>query len=489
MSSRPLRPKPASRRLDVGIALALLLSFAVAWSIAHLDKPSAPGLAEFPFLLIIGTAGAIFWLERTHRGLGFFTPLAIGLAAYALMFAIVPLADMANGHPLSHHDAWWSAAWFSWFGLLAMYMGYRLAFVVSDSAPSQTRADWLPGRERAIALALLGMALVSFVLLVHQLGGISEYVSVFRRRTLLLQRHVLLLVGIGLATPALLLRVGGWLNRPSKARMLLVLGAWLPPSLLLFGFLGARFRLAGIMVALLGAYHLRYRRIRLPILCLMAVFLAWLFVIAGVERNYVGSRQAAPSINRSNFYQKYLVTHDLGEFREFVITIEGVPHALDFQHGRTFLSIVPGAPVPTAGQLYSSVFFGAQYSAGTSISPSLPGELYMNFGLPGILGGMALFGLLIGLLEAYYRRRRHMIGAVLVYSFSLLPVALELRGDFTSMTSFYLAGALPLMVAIRWIQRGGREQIQPAERLPPVRRLMEPTRQAGRDAEAPAPIR
>ncbi len=455
MSNKRLLPKPASRRREAGTLLAAVLSFALAWSIAHLDRPSAPGQAELPFLLIIGTAAAIFWMERVNRRLGFFTPLAIGVAAYVLMFAVVPLADMANGHPLSHHDAWWEAAWYAWFGLLALYAGFRLALIVTSSRQPVPGEGWLTVRERTMAAFLLGAAAVSFVLLLEHLGGLSAYVSVFRRRTLFLQRQIPLLVGIGLATPALLVRMGGWLNRPTRSRMVLLLVVWLPPSLLLSGFLGARFRVAGIVVSLLAAYHLGHRRIPLPVLCLLAGALAWLFVIAGVERNYVGSRQTAPGITRSNFYEQYLVSHDLGEFREFVITMEGVPRAVDFQHGRTFLSVVPGVPVPTGGQLYSSVFFGAQYSAGTSISPSLPGELYLNFGLPGIVWGMALFGLLVGLLEAYFRRNRNRIGAVLLYSFSLLPVALELRGDFTSMTSFYLAGAIPLFLAVRWIQRGG----------------------------------
>jgi hypothetical protein len=437
----------------VGIPLAVLLSLALGWSIARVDRSGTPGQAALPFLLIIGTTAAIFWLERVEWKLGFFSPLTIGLSAYALMFAVVPLADMANGHPLSHHDAWWSASWFAWFGLLAFYAGYRLAFVLRSTEASEARSDWLPGRERILATTFLGVAILSFVILLHQLGGISAYVSVFRRRTLLLQRSVPLLLGIGLATPALLLRVGGWLHQPSKYRMALRLGAWLPPSLFLSGFLGARFRIAGIAVALLGVYHLGHRRIRLVVIGLLALTLAWLFVIAGVERNYVGARRAAPTINRSNFYEKYLVTHDLGEFREFVITLEGVPGELNFQHGRTFLSIIPGAPVPTGGQLYSSVFFGAQYSAGTSVSPSLLGELYMNFGLPGIAWGMVLFGLLIGLLEAYYRRNRDRIGAILVYSFSLLPIALVLRGDFTSMTGYYLAGLIPLVVALRFVER------------------------------------
>jgi hypothetical protein len=489
MSSRRLLPKPAPRRLDVAIVLAALLSFGLAWSIAHLDRPSAPGQAELPFLLIIGTAAAIFWVERIHRRLGFFTPLAIGVAGYVLMFAVVPLADMANGHPLSHHDAWWMASWYAWFGLLTFYGGYRLALVVTGSRHTEPGNGWLPARERAMAMLLLGAAAVSFVLLLNHFGGPSAYVSVFRRRTLLLQRHVLLLVGIGLATPALLVRVGGWLNRPSRSRLVLMLAVWLPPSLLLSGFLGARFRVAGIVVALLAAYHLGHRRIRLPILCLLAAALAWLFVIAGVERNYVGSRQAAPAITRSNFYDKYLVTHDLGEFREFVITMEGVPRVVDFQHGRTFLSVIPGVPVPTGGQLYSSVFFGAQYSAGTSISPSLPGELYMNFGLPGILWGMALFGLLVGLLEAYYRRNRERIGAVLLYSFSLVPVALELRGDFTSMTSFYLAGAVPLVVAARWIQQGSVRPIVGTEQVPWAGGIMAPTGLDGGGAEPLGRIR
>ncbi|HEV8420321.1 MAG TPA: hypothetical protein VGR13_03075, partial [Actinomycetota bacterium] len=173
MSSRRLLPKPAPRRLDVGILLTALLSFALAWSIARLDRPSAPGQAELPFLLIIGTAAAIFWVERINRRLGFFTPLAIGVAAYVLMFAVVPLADMANGHPLSHHDTWWMAAWYAWFGLLTFYAGYRLALIVTSSRQSEPGGGWLPARERAMAMLLLGLAAVSFALLLDRLGGAS----------------------------------------------------------------------------------------------------------------------------------------------------------------------------------------------------------------------------------------------------------------------------------------------------------------------------
>ena len=487
MSNRPVQPKPPSGRLGAAL-LALLLSMVVAASIARFDGPRASGQAVLPFLLIIGTAGAIFWVERASRGLGFFTPLAFALSAYVLMFAVVPLADLANGHPLTHHDAWWVCAWFAWFGLLAMYAGYRLAFVLSpsDRAPVE-EAGWHPGRERLLAGVLVGVALLSFLLLLNRLGGVSAYVSVFRRRTLLLQRHVPLLVGIGLATPALLLRVGGWLRRPSKGRLAILVITWLPPVLVVSGFLGARFRVAGLVIAMLGAYHFGYRRIRLPILCLVAVMLAWLFVMAGVERNYVGSRQAAPALTRSNFYTRYLVSHDLGEFREFVVTLEGVPKAVEFQHGRTFLSIVPGTPVQTAGQLYSWAFFGTQYAAGTSISPSLLGELYMNFGLAGVLGGMAVFGLLIGLLEGWFRRNRHRIGTLLVYSFSLLPVALELRGDFTSMTSFYLAGVVPLMIGARWIQAG--EARRELGRRKAVGLVSAPASAAGAGPESLAAIR
>jgi hypothetical protein len=227
----------------------------------------------------------------------------------------------------------------------------------------------------------------------------------------------------------------------------------LPPVLLASALGGQRWRDLTILVAVVAAYHFGRRTIPKGLLISVMVLVAALFIYYGSQRSYIGTRRTAPSIvGTTNFYNNYVSHQELSQFRNFIVMLEGVPDQLRFQHGATLLSVIPGAPFPTAGFLFSSTFYGSLYSSGTSIAPSLPGELYLNFGFPGIVAGMTVFGLVLGVLEAAFKRRRDSIGVILVYVYSIAPMGGLLRGDFTTFGGYYVLGLLPLLLAIPFVE-------------------------------------
>jgi hypothetical protein len=62
----------------------------------------------------------------------------------------------------------------------------------------------------------------------------------------------------------------------------------------------------------------------------------------------------------------------------------------------------PDKPINTFGQDFGRLFHVTNYwTRATYVDPTVPGELYWNFGLPGILVGMGLVGVLLRWL---YRR-------------------------------------------------------------------------------------
>ena len=410
-------------------------------------------LSPTPFVLVLLTIGLILLREHAVHQLSVFSPLAVVLLAYAVMFGLVPLSDVLFHNAAVYHSGWQGGAWLGWASLVLLYIGYRTALLAWPGTRRPVRSDWSPMPARVIAMILLAIAAGSVLVELHSTGGVFSYFARFATRRRYIHQPVPLLIRISMATPAFLLLTGNWLRRPTfkvRARLLLV---WLPIVMVTSGFLGQRWRSVTVLVALMAITHLGHRRLSWPVIGVLLASLLAGFVAVNLYRNVVGSSRQVRSIAGTDFYYNYLSGHELGEFRDFVTTLEGVPGKLEFQHGRTFLSTIPGAPYPTAGYLYSSTFTPRLYAAGTSVSNTLLGELYINFGIPGIFIGILLFGFGIGAIERWFQRNRGRTGALLIYAAVLVPLAGILRGDFTTFAGFTLLGLAPLFAALRFVER------------------------------------
>jgi oligosaccharide repeat unit polymerase len=376
------------------------------------------------------------------------------MLTYGLLFGVVPLVDVAFDNPRTAWTSWWPAGWVAWSGLVTLYGGYRLAMRVWPATPS-TRKErrWSEPLAVGIAALLLLVAVGSVVVEIQRSVGLSYYIHHFASRHTLIRDPVSLLIRISLAAPSVMLIIGNWLRRPTKGRLLLVL-AWLPPALLVSAFLGQRWRAVAILVAALGAYHLGRRRIPLLLAGGLGAVLVIAFLYVGSTRNVVGTERATQTLAGSAFYYNYVARHEIGSFRELSTIIAGTPDPLPYQAGRTLLSVLPGTPWPTGGAVYSRYLFPELYGGGTSIPPSLPGELWMNFGAWGPYAGLLLFGGLVGSLEGLRRRHPGSTVIMLVTVYTAVPLAGILRGDFTTFAGFGALSTLPLLLSLPLVERG-----------------------------------
>ena len=435
------------------LAAAGVLVAGVAIALALVTSPESRGLKAVPLLVLLGGLVLTLRRERRLRGLSLFSPFAMAMLAYGVMFVVVPLADLAFDHPLARHTGWWSASWLAVAGFALMVLGYRLV-VWRRTEPVDRSSDGSPRLVAVLSLSLLTVSVISVLAWISSFTDLPTYIANFGARTRLFPRpSSSILIPASLAAPAVVLQAANVARDPSTRRVVLFLLFWLLPGLLVSGFAGQRWRDLAILVAVASVYHLGWRRLSPRAVAATLAVLALAFVVWGQQRNVVGTLAEGPSLLSANIYYDYVgQTHELGQFRDFVITYEGIPDVVGYQYGATLLSLIPGAPFPTAGQVYSTAFYGDLYRAGTSIPTPLPGELYMNFALPGVAAGMLLFGGLLGVLESYRRREPAGYGRLAVYCYSILPLALVLRGDVTTFLGYWIVGLIPLLLAVGLVE-------------------------------------
>jgi oligosaccharide repeat unit polymerase len=306
---------------------------------------------------------------------------------------------------------------------------------------------------RAIGILLVVTAALAVFVQLRSAGGIMLYLSRFANRRHFISNPVPTLIAISLAVPGFLLLAGTWIRHPTTLRTATLLLGWLPLVLVVSAFLGQRWRALTVLVAILAVWHLGRRAIPAWLIACAMAALVLGFVVVNLQRNVVGTNKSARSISGRDFYDNYVATHEVGQFRDFVVTVEGVPSRLDYQGGSTLLSVIPGAPYPTGGSVFTSTFYPDAYARGVSYPNTLQGELYLNFGLAGVAIGMTAFGCVLGILQRYFAARRHRTGALLVYAYSIVPMAGLLRGDFTTFAGYYVLGLVVLVGALGVVER------------------------------------
>jgi hypothetical protein len=149
---------------------------------------------------------------------------------------------------------------------------------------------------------------------------------------------------------------------------------------------------------------------------------------------------------------------------------------MDYQLGGTiwplFVAWIPrqlweDKPIISFGKIFAEEYLGEFFSGtGTSASPTLLGELYLNWHIPGILVGALLSGIAIRFVYAYFIRRQFGAPAVFVYS----QIFLSLFTFWEASIAGLLAGVIStliLLLALVFLV-GGRRSDPTLKTQPPA---------------------
>jgi oligosaccharide repeat unit polymerase len=376
-------------------------------------------------LMLVGLAGVIRDLVATYRAptprpFDLFAPHVAFPAAYAGLYGVGSLW-FAHGRGPSQVLRLYP---FYFVGLLA-YLGGVVA--VSFLSRGQSVADgpqrsWIP-RRLALATALLfavSATLSAWIMFRTGIPILSSDVETSRTLVLPQVGGYVYYLARTIAVPALLAIVSLFLRRLSTPARLL----WLAIAvlgLLALAASGYRNGVVFVLFTAVVAYSYLVRRVRLWYAAIFVAVLLILVAAYGLFRFQGAITWDATAIARRLLQEMAVVPVGLAHI------LDKFPSEVDFFHGRGmmlgFLALAPGEQ-PVLGPLLKEII-GLDY-AGGGFSPSILGSFYLEFGWPGVAGGMFLYGMLLAFL--FQRVRRHPSEyPTLFYSFTLVYSLVAIR--------------------------------------------------------------
>lgn len=266
------------------------------------------------------------------------------------------------------------------------------------------------------------------------------------------QLGIWMLEGVALYSLAVLVQGDA---RVGEARRLLLVSAPLAVASTLS--LGSRGLIAfGFVAAVAIFLRLRSPSARTVLLTLAAaVLLGAALEFSAVVRTHAASSDLGTALERTSETPiPYFQTADLSAFDDFVAMQQLIPDSISWLHGESLAQIPaalaprtlwPGKPQPLDSEVTAYLYPGA--TAGTPIT--LQGELYWNFGLPGVaLGGLAMGALMAWSILLFFRRDALSLLLYAVLYASVFALLTRAIGTMTANTAIALVGVLIAVLAI-----------------------------------------
>lgn len=173
--------------------------------------------------------------------------------------------------------------------------------------------------------------------------------------------------------------------------------------------------------------------------------------------------ERAASVSKTGIFWKdwpdFIISRFYGA-ESLALILKNVPSSFPYKFGETFLELFI-QPIPrfiwadkplSIGFQFTRAFTVQYYGPHTSSALSLPGEFYLNFGLPGILIGFAIFGVLGRVIYEYLGQRRGASYAIL-YALTLYAIVMLNEGNLSGRLPFYLTKLIPTFLAILYITK------------------------------------
>jgi hypothetical protein len=376
-------------------------------------------------------------------------------------------------------------------GMLAFWVGYRAASrswgdrgtIVPSRVVSPLTLAWMFAAGEGMNVLLFKLGVFGYLLnpsAAGQVGPFIQWIAVARGLS-------------NLAIIATAIHAFGN-NSPAHKRLLLVI---VPISVVVgvvSGFKGDI--IFPILIVILVRFYYRprvpWRAIGLVVLLMFLVvpanitYRANLRPAAGVFVTSAGGVLAALTGTvtesvRMPLSQRLGIVGQWGSARfrnvdSLALIVQKTPESNPYLGGRLYALGIPIILVPRFlwqskptldnGYIFSQRYLDLPPSSVTSTPITEPGDLYMNFGVVGVLGGMLVWGVVCASLYAWLRRRSDADSAALLFFFAALLQVASVEVDFVSLLATAFRALLLAWIVGRALYGpgGGREASEARER-------------------------
>lgn len=334
-----------------------------------------------------------------------------------------------------------------WISILIFYAGYRSKFSkrLAKKLPVP-QVNWRPGALIPYGIFLTILGISGYFFFIKQSGGISEYFSAPRGKGAYEENTAYLYGAQWLLNPALIILIVE-ISRMRLARFLKIFVYIFAVSY--FGyqiFIGQRSGVASVGLLLLSSYYLpnqRFNRLKLIKLfpAVFIIIIATGFVSKFRGEIYVGStfegiRDFIQNPFSVQVSELFVSTPTGGgadwygaEITMYMNYLRVIPKYVDYDYGEFYLGYLtiwiprilwPNKPfLGEKKKIELENVIGTSHVSGPAVT--MLGMYHLHFGIPGIIIGMFLSGILLGAIEYWRKYNPDNYGVTLIFlvSFTL----------------------------------------------------------------------
>ncbi len=436
-----------------------------------------PGMNE----LLLGGIALTLGLPILHRwATGTFDilePLTIFVAMYGLLFFVRPVATLASGDfVVRGYDidgVFPELLTIALIGAFAFVVGYLLPHGdrLGRRLPALA-AELRPQPTVRYAMGLVAAAFLLLTLFIYQSGGLSALQELLRGRTatnaeFFRASNQYISQGVFLLIPAALLFMA--VRAPEQEGRVKLLAIACIVAVIVVSFpLGTRRWLIAMVGSAFALFFVQRdsRPAVLPLLLVALVALGGVTFyrqarVAEVRENVGITSVAIESLSNPGASLRSIVLgHDSIPSLAFAVELTAVPQSVRYQAGAGTIAdlafspiprdLWPGKPLSAVDRLRTRLWGGPCDASpgGLCLDFTMVGDFYLDFGVPGVIGGMFLFGLGSRSVYSYYRANQANRSVQLVYAATLPFMALAIRAGLVPVAGWTGIVLGPLLLGV-----------------------------------------
>jgi oligosaccharide repeat unit polymerase len=395
------------------------------------------------------------------------SPLYPAVCYFILLFVVRPLWDVEFGSPFlgdwpfepDTSLAFVRSLFYAVFGLCLFLLGYSspLGQKIGSILPR------LPSRWNQASssitiglLTFLGAASLGALATFH--GGWNAFVA-DRAAALTAPGQEYLRQGVALIPAAFLLALTLSIGSSRRAWLIVVAGGLILAALGIAS--GSKFEvLYPVLATVMAKHYLGGLKIGVRHVVVLALAAVVAFPILNNLRH---SDSFESALSDTTWSASEVSQHLMARFYgidALTLCVRDTPAVLDFQYGGTITPILtawipralyPEKSVVSFGKIFAELYMGEHFAGtGTSASPTLLGDAYINFHIPGILIVSFLYGVLVRSLYTWTILLYFGAPAVFLYLAVLPLCATAWEGAVGATLVLAAAKIVPLLVII-WL--------------------------------------